>query len=413
MSIVSSIPLSGVQIVTDPLKALRLLVVSHAPHYRVGDQLFAYGPYVREIDLWADLFDELVIAAPYEIAQPPGDYLAFEARNISVAGLPLAGGDNFAAKMGLAMALPSMLFGLARAMSRTDAIHVRCPGNVGLLGAILAPLFSRRLVAKYAAQWSATAVEPWSFRVQKALLRSSWWRGPVTVYGNWPDQPSHIVPFFTSLLDRDHMQRAKSASQRGRSANQLRVLYTGRVSKSKNVDAVLRAVAASRADGHDVLCTIVGEGPERARLQSLASELGLSAVTTFTGGVPFESVIEHLEQADVLVLTSETEGWPKSIAEGMAFGLVCIGSNRGFVPEMLSEGRGLIAEPGDAAGLAGLLSDIARNPQRYADMRRRAAEWARQFSMEGLKQAIHKLLLQSWKGSFKQAQPLVWNEGEK
>ena len=51
----------------------RLLVVSSATHYLADGQLAAYGPYTREIDIWADLFDEVVIAAPCLHERAPGD----------------------------------------------------------------------------------------------------------------------------------------------------------------------------------------------------------------------------------------------------------------------------------------------------------------------------------------------------
>ena len=380
----------------DPLTKMRLVVTSHVVHYRYQGQLFAYGPYAREIDLWADLFGEIAIASPCQDKKPPGDCRAFTHCNISIETQRMAGGETLVAKLGLAISAPAMIFSLARAMWRADAIHVRCPGNLGLLGVILAPLFSRRLVAKYAAQWNPAVNEPWSARLQKYLLRSRWWRGPVTVYGKWPGQPRHVIPFFTSLLTKDQMSRAQRASLRLRDGKPLRVLYTGRLSKSKNVDILIRATAQARSAGCNIALAIVGEGPERPFLESLAGELGLSSCVEFTGGISFESVLDHLEGSDVLVLTSETEGWPKSIAEGMAFGLVCIGSNRGFVPEMLAEGRGLVADPASLATLTAHLTNVARQPEQYVEMRRRAADWAQKYSIEGLREAIHNLLLEHW-----------------
>lgn len=74
----------------------------------------------------------------------------------------------------------------------------------------------------------------------------------------------------------------------------------------------------------------------------------------------------------------------------MAFGLVCIGSNRGFVPEMLGSGRGLVVPPRDVDALAALLLDIADNPAKYEAMRLQASAWARQYSLEGLRTAIKR-----------------------
>jgi glycosyltransferase involved in cell wall biosynthesis len=192
------------------------------------------------------------------------------------------------------------------------------------------------------------------------------------------------------------MERARASAKRARGRMSWNVLYTGRLSQSKHVDTVLRALAAARQAGYPMTAAVVGEGPERPSLEALAEELHLKDAIEFTGGLAFEGVLERLERADILTLVSETEGWPKSIAEAMAFGLIAIGSDRGFVPKMLAEGRGLTVPPGDAEALTQCLLDIARNPERYDRMRRAAAEWAQQFSLEGLREAIRKLLLASW-----------------
>src|ERR1700694_3497517 len=106
-----------------------------------------------------------------------------------------------------------MVWELCRALRQGNAIHVRCPGNLGFLGAILAPIFSRHVVAKFAGQWNVNPGDPISVRLQKALLGSRWWCGPVTVYGNWPDQRKHVVPFFSSALTADQISRADLAVQ--------------------------------------------------------------------------------------------------------------------------------------------------------------------------------------------------------
>jgi glycosyltransferase involved in cell wall biosynthesis len=382
---------------TDPLQSMRLVVVSHVTHFRHEGRLFAYGPYSQEIDLWADLFENLTIAAPCRDQVPPGDCLPFTRRNISIAPQMEMGGETWRAKIKLALATPLLIAGLARTLRRADAIHVRCPGNLGLLGAIVAPVFSRRLVAKYAAQWPDGPNDVATSRWQKAVLRSAWWRGPVTVYGEWPNQPKHIVPFFTSLLTSTHMERARHSASRFWDGQPLQILYTGRLTKSKNVDVLLRAIAGNRRDGLDVRCAVVGEGPEETSLRGLAESLQISQAVEFTGGVEFEQVIHHLERSHVLALVSETEGWPKSIAEAMAFGLVCIGSNRGFVPKMLANSRGVAVPPRDEGALANAIGDVARNPHAYATMRHYAADWSQRFSLEGLQSAIHDLLLREWK----------------
>ncbi len=375
---------------------MRLLIVSSVIHYQYRSRIYAYGPYAREIEVWADLFPGVVIAAPCREAMPPGDCLPFTHSNIFILPQQETGGESLKAKASQFLVLPALSWRLAQAMWHADAIHIRCPGNLGLLGTVLAPLFSKNLVAKFAGQWCGYAGEPWSVRMQRFLLRSSWWRGPVTVYGRWPNQPRNVVPFFTSILTVDQMVRARAAASKERSNHLLQVLYVGRLSPDKNVDVLLAAIAKLRTQAVNLKCVVVGEGQQRAALEARAKEAGLQDRVEFVGSVGFEQVLDFYEQADALVLASESEGWPKAIAEGMAFGLICIGSDRGMVPEMLGEGRGLTVPPGDVDALAAALREVAVAPQDYRSMRARAAAWSQQHSLEGLREALRELLSARW-----------------
>jgi len=375
---------------------MRLGVVSNVVHYDSGDGLHAYGPYARELDIWADLFDEVTIFGPCRNTRPPGDSVPFTRRNITIVPQKERGGDSLKDKLSLILAVPGMIRDLMRGMATVDAVHVRCPGNLGLLGVVLARFVARKRIAKYAGQWTHYPGEQLTIRLQRWLLGSRWWGAPVTVYGQWDHQPPHVIPFFTSLMDADHMGRARLAIERRESSPELRIVYLGRLTASKNVDVLFRAMRSVIAQGLRVRCTGVGEGPERQSLEHLATELSLAKNVRFTGGVPHEEISSILEDADVLVLVSETEGWPKAIAEAMAFGLVCIGSDRGLIPQMLGEGRGIVVTPRDADALAKELGRIARDPERCRGMRERAATWAQQYSLEGLREALRRLLNERW-----------------
>lgn len=99
----------------------------------------------------------------------------------------------------------------------------------------------------------------------------------------------------------------------------------------------------------------------------------------FLGQLPRDALMGVYHRADVLVIPSLCEepfGLP--VAEGMACGLPCIGSNAGGIPELIEhETTGLLVERGDAAGLAGALRRLARDPalrERFARLGRERAE---------------------------------------
>src|SRR4029434_4181059 len=97
----------------------------------------------------------------------------------------------------------------------------------------------------------------------------------------------------------------------------------------KSLDVALRAVA--RCNG--VTLVLAGDGPERARLDSLVAELGLEERVRFLGPQPRERVFELLAAADAELLSSGWENFPHAVVEGLAVGTPVIATNVGGVRE--------------------------------------------------------------------------------
>lgn len=378
------------------IRELRLLVVSHVTHYAHEGGWWAYGPYAREIEVWADLFSTLTIAAPVRYEPPPRDCLRLARTNIALAPIRETGGLTAKAKLTQLAAVPRMVLDLSRAMLQADAIHVRCPGNLGLLGVVLAPMFSRYLIAKYAGQWNGYAGEPATVRLQRFLLRSRWWRGPVTVYGSWPNQPPHIVPFFTSMMTAAQVTHANRVARGRRIELPLRVLYSGMLQRRKRVNVLIEAIKIVTERGLPIELTIVGDGPERAALVAKVAALGLSNAVRFTGALPFDKALAWCEWASCLVLPSKhSEGWPKVVAEGMCHGMLCIAVRHGQVPAML-ESRGILLDSGSANEIADALAGVIENPAACVETMHAANSWAREYSLEGLRDALERLCRERW-----------------
>lgn len=380
---------------------MKLGVATICPHIYHEGQWWSYEPYVLEMNVWNELFDQLIVVAPHDQGPPPKFWAPYQnSAKISVIPYRRDKGRGLDQAPSSPWEFPRMLLALAQAARQSDAFHVRAPGSIALCGALLLPLLQRRLIAKFAGQWTGYPGEARTVRWQRALLQSRWWRGPVTVYGEWPEQPPHVIPFFTSVLNAEQTARARAAATAKQNDSwqqrNVRLLFVGRLSVAKNVSALLKALAQLKADGITVALDIVGDGPERDALERMTDEWELRDRVRFAGGVDFARVLDFYERADVLALVSETEGWPKAIAEAMAFGLVCIGSERGLVPWMLSEGRGLTIPPGDADALATCLRQIVADPAHHQAMAQRAAAWSRNYSLEGLRDALRQLLNRCW-----------------
>jgi glycosyltransferase involved in cell wall biosynthesis len=111
---------------------------------------------------------------------------------------------------------------------------------------------------------------------------------------------------------------------------------------------------------------LVGEGPERLRLEQLAAELGVAGRVQFLGQRTDVSAV--LPEFDVFVLPSITEGMPNAVLEAMAAGIPVVASRVGGVPEIVQDGEtGLLVEPESPSDLARSLVRLGRDaPLRLA-----------------------------------------------
>jgi phosphatidylinositol alpha-1,6-mannosyltransferase len=150
----------------------------------------------------------------------------------------------------------------------------------------------------------------------------------------------------------------------------------------KGVDTVIRAVAECRRAGIDVRFTVIGDGAFRRKLERLASRLGLDAVVVeFAGKLPGPGAVRaRVVQADLFVLASTTEGFPRALLEAMAAGLPCLGTAVGGIPDVLAAED--LFPPRDPAALASLIVDVLADPARLERMASRNRERARDFRLE-------------------------------
>ncbi|MEZ4378395.1 MAG: glycosyltransferase [Gemmatimonadales bacterium] len=173
--------------------------------------------------------------------------------------------------------------------------------------------------------------------------------------------------------------------ERSRSRGGDGIIAIGRLTAQKRFDLALRAVARLRARGETHPLTIVGDGPERASLEALAAELGITDITRFSGAVPTAEVPRWLERADLCLATSRAEGLGLSAAEALMQGVPVVACRDGgglldIVPD--SGGGRLVPPEVDAIAAASreLLDDPGARDAAWALGR----EWAARLSPDAV-----------------------------
>lgn len=156
----------------------------------------------------------------------------------------------------------------------------------------------------------------------------------------------------------------------------------GRLNEIKRQDLLIRAFARLKLRYEEAHLLLVGDGPKRAELEQLASELLSVDCIHFIG---YQAAPERFLQAmDVMALTSRSEGMPLAVLEAWAARVPVVATRVGGVPELIAdEQTGLLVEFGDVPGLASAIERLL-NEESLARQVRTAAgtRVTEQFSLE-------------------------------
>jgi glycosyltransferase involved in cell wall biosynthesis len=128
------------------------------------------------------------------------------------------------------------------------------------------------------------------------------------------------------------------------------ILYIGTLKKVKGVEHLIEALNYVEQDARLV---IIGDGPERDNLEDLTDELNLTNKVEFTGMLDSEHMKPYLNESQILVLPSLSEGFSSTLLEAMAAGLPIVATNVGGNPEVIKEGvNGYLVEPKNSEQIA-------------------------------------------------------------
>ncbi|MGI6147925.1 MAG: glycosyltransferase family 4 protein [Limnochordia bacterium] len=171
-----------------------------------------------------------------------------------------------------------------------------------------------------------------------------------------------------------------------------------RLIAGKGINTALEAASLLTKIIPDLHIVIVGDGPERARLESYAAALGLGSSVHFLGWR--EDVPALMAGWDVFILPSRSEGFSLSVLEAMASGLPVVVSDLACMREAVVSGKGgYLTRPGDAPELAAAILNVLRDNRRASQMgkfnRERAAALFGEDRMIQCTRAVYEGLSQS------------------
>jgi len=154
------------------------------------------------------------------------------------------------------------------------------------------------------------------------------------------------------------------------------IVAVGRLKRLKGHDVLLRALAIVAANGGSFELVLAGNGPERAHLERLTSELSLTDRVTFLGEVADVSTL--FASAHIAVHPSRSEGLSNALLEAMAEGLPVVATTVGGTPEIIQDGvNGLLVPPDEPRCLAEAITRLLNDCELRLRLGQAALHWVR------------------------------------
>ncbi|KAB8151844.1 glycosyltransferase [Kordia sp. TARA_039_SRF] len=371
---------------------MNFLIVTHVLHAQKNDEYYAYAPYVKEMNLWLKYVDKVTIVAPLlndkEIR--PIDS-AYQHDRIDFKKIPAFNLLSLKSSLQALLVLPIIFFKIVSAMRNADHIHLRCPGNIGLIGCVAQIFFPKKTkTAKYAGNWDPNSKQPLSYRLQKKILSNTFLTKNmnVLVYGDWKQQTKNIKSFFTATYrDND-----KTAVVKRTFKDTIHFSFVGSLSPGKRPLLTIQIIEELIKRNYNVRLDVFGDGVKRQELADYIKQKQLGKYVTLHGNVTAETIKEVHKTAHFMMLPSKSEGWPKVVAEAMFWGSLPIVTKISCVPYMLDEGnRGILIEPTIENAVAEI-EKVLPSEDIYQEKVQKAVEWSRNFTLDTFENEIKSLL---------------------
>lgn len=145
----------------------------------------------------------------------------------------------------------------------------------------------------------------------------------------------------------------------------IRCLFVGLLVDNKGLQYLIPALAQLRHEGEKLELTVVGDGPQRQKYENLAAENGMADACRFVGYVPHgDGLFGYYREADLFVLPSLTEGFPRVIYEAMGHGVPVVATAVGGIPAEVKHGsNGLLVDPRSVSELTVAIRTLMHDRQ--------------------------------------------------
>ncbi|KAF2510920.1 glycosyltransferase [Flavobacterium zhairuonense] len=370
---------------------MKFAIITHVSHVQKSDEYFGYAPYVREMNIWIKYVDKVIIVAPITKSKVTEIDIAYKHHNVDFREVADFSFISFKSNLESLLKLPLIIWRIFWAMYDANHIHLRCPGNMGLVGCFIQILFPSKIkTAKYAGNWAPGSKQPWTYKLQKYILNNTFLTKnmQVLVYGDWKNQTKNIKSFFTATYSENEKENISKSNLNIKAE----FIFVGSLVSGKNPLYAIMLIKDLIGKGLNATLNLYGDGIEKSNLEIYIKENKLEGHIILHGNQNKEIVKKAYQKSHFVILPSKSEGWPKAIAEGMFWGCVPLATKVSCVPFMLDYGaRGVMLEM-DLEKDFTQINTLLKNHEIFIMKSKLAQEWSQTYTTDFFEKEIKNLL---------------------
>lgn len=177
------------------------------------------------------------------------------------------------------------------------------------------------------------------------------------------------------------------------------ILYCGRLVPVKGVERLLKAAKIVLKNIKNAHFVIVGDGPQRERLEKMAKELGIEESITFVGLLDYEEIPRYMAAADIYAHPAYSESFGKACAEASACAKPVVAFKVGGIPEVIIDGEtGLLVENGNTKQYAKALIKLIKNEKMRKTMGEKGRKYIKRYEFEKRERKVAQVYRMTAKG---------------
>lgn len=361
-----------------------LLIVSDSGMCFTDEGIAVFEPTLREVEQFAHMFEK-VHWIGYDYGKNPGNMRVPIAKNLTVQPLKRTGGETLKHKLQIIRNLAFYRRVVNQAIDNYPIVHTRAPSIPATFATLRSYRDKKRVYwHKYAGSWVAEDA-PVFYRFQRWLLKRAK-NTIVAINGRWPGQQSHIISLENPCLTDEELQEANSVAAAKHYDGGLNICFVGRLEAAKGLDILLDALKLVKDPGAIKKVFLVGPGSDIESYKRKTATFPFEVI--YTGAISRSELNKVYGQSHIFCLPSESEGFPKVLAEAASFGCVPVVTPVSSIGQYFNAENGIILHERTPEFLAKAMDEVFADRDKLRKLAQNSAAMGTLFTYSRYNQKI-------------------------